>query len=110
VVKFRSGKKKVRWIRVIFYFLYKDKEESEENSDGEESKNPGGRMQNNFMEDDKQEGDLGQLNLQELGIYSKNEEDYKLWAINCAEEVKVQLLLAFYDFYRSDRSILTGAS
>jgi hypothetical protein len=40
------------------------------------------------VNEDKQENELGQLNLQELGIYSKNEEDYKLWAINCAEEVK----------------------
>jgi hypothetical protein len=35
--------------------------------------------------DEQQEKEVGQLsniNLQELGIYSKNEEDYKLWAIN----------------------------
>ena len=38
-----------------------------------------------------------------LGIYSRKEDDYKLWAINCAEEIRqenidrAKLKKAFYD-------------
>jgi len=64
--------------------MYKDNDDG--HNDGDTDSKGIDPLENNFMED-KQNGDLGLLNLEELGIYSKNEEDYKLWAINCAEEV-----------------------
>jgi len=89
----KSTKGKLRMLlRAFFYCCRRNKQEiedeagdqNEDNDDGPEGAQKGRnkKLQNNYVLNE-----LGQMNLQELGIYTKNEEDYRLWAINCAEEI-----------------------
>lgn len=81
---------KVRWLRVIAFCLFREQKEIESKSTKE-----GSAQANNQKGED---ADLNQsqeinapeylANLEKLGIYSRKEEDYKLWAINWAEEIR----------------------
>jgi len=104
--KKKSSNNKIRYWRAILYCFLKDDKSPEENDEDAASNKDGGDNNNpNQQEKAVKDIDTPEYleNLEKLGIYSRKEEDYKLWAINCAEEIRqenidrAKLKKIFYD-------------
>ena len=88
--KKKTEKNKVRWLRVVFYVFFKNENRLIKDIKKEGSSDPNNPNGDNNIFHQNQDIDVPEYlaNIDKLAIYSRKEEDYKLWAINCAEEIR----------------------